>query len=108
MDQRIADIGKRLKQSLAELGVHVSDVVVFGSHPTGTADEHSDIDLAIISDDFRGMDIVQRQETVGLAFARARIMEPVEALAYTHEEYDSPERGTFVGDEVKAKGVSVL
>jgi len=96
MDQRIADIVRRLKQCLAELGVRVSDVAVFGSHAAGTAGEHSDIDLAIISDDFGDMDILQRLETVGLALARARITEPVEALAYTRGEYDSPEPGTFI------------
>lgn len=53
------------------------------------------------------MDLFKRLETVGLAFARAKIMEPVEALAYTQEEYDSKEQGTFIADEVRAKGVTV-
>jgi len=108
MDKKIADTIERLKVSLDDLGIRVRAIVLFGSHATGTADEHSDIDVAVISDDFRDMDLCKRLETLGLALARARIMEPIEALAYTQDEYDSKEQGTFVGDEVKAKGVSVL
>jgi predicted nucleotidyltransferase len=107
VDPRIADIVERLERALADLGVRVSDVVVFGSHATGDAAEDSDIDLAVISGDFADMDLVERLETVGLALARAQVTAPVEALAYTPAEYESPEPGTFVGDEIKAKGVSV-
>jgi len=107
MDQSIADAIERFSHSLATLGIQVRTVVLFGSHATGAPDEHSDIDLAVISDDFKGMDILKRLETVGLALARARIMEPIEALAYTQEEYDSKREGTFVGDEVKPKGVAI-
>ncbi|HUT32043.1 MAG TPA: nucleotidyltransferase domain-containing protein [Planctomycetota bacterium] len=108
MDKRIADTIERLQRSLGQLGIRAERIVLFGSHATGTADEHSDIDLAVISGDFGGLDMLQRLETVGVAFARAGIMGPVEALAYTPEEYHSRKRGTFVGDEVKAKGVAVL
>lgn len=107
MDQRIADIIERLKRSLEELGIRAERIVPFGSHAAGAADEHSDIDVAVISDDFKDMDLFKRLETVGLAFARAKIMEPVEALAYTQEEYDSKEQGTFIADEVRARGVTV-
>jgi len=107
MDQRIVDTVERLTRSLEDLGIHVRTVVLFGSHVAGTAGEHSDIDLAVISQDFQGMDLRERLETVGRALARARIMEPVEALAYTQEEYDASEPGTFLGDEVSAKGVAV-
>ena len=86
----------------------VTGVVLFGSRAAGTADADSDIDLAIISQDFRGMDLCQRLETVGRAIARARIAEPVEALAYTQDEFDSRPRGTFLRDEIGAKGVAVL
>ena len=34
-------------------------------------------------------------------------MEPVEALGYTEEEFSLKDKGTFIGDEVKAKGIEV-
>jgi len=35
-------------------------------------------------------------------------MEPIEALGYTEEEYNSEGEGTFIGDEVKSKGIEVI
>lgn len=55
-----------------------------------------------ISDDFKGMNVLERLETIGLAMAEARIMEPIEPLAYTEEEFSLKDRGTFVRDEAKS------
>jgi predicted nucleotidyltransferase len=107
VDQTVLEVIGRFKAALAAFGVRVDRLVVFGSHAAGGAREHSDIDVAVISDDFEGLDLRQRMEMLGRALARAKIMEPIEALAYTPEEYRSRPRGTFLADEVKAKGVSV-
>lgn len=39
--------------------------------------------------------------------AKARIMEPIEPSSYTEEEFASKNKGTFVGDEVKTKGIEI-
>jgi len=107
MDKRIAEAVNRFRLSLEQVGIRVDTILVFGSHATGAAGEHSDIDLAVISDDFEGMDIFRRLETIGSALARAKILEPIEALAYTRHEYDRSEQGTFLSDEVKSKGIPI-
>ena len=108
MDTRITQAIERFKASPEKLGVRAERIVVFGSRAVGGADEHSDIDLAVVSDDFEGMDVFRRLETIGLALARAMVLEPIEALAYTREEFDAQDRGTFVADAVKAKGIRIL
>jgi len=108
MDQRITEILKRLKQALEDAGIRVHSVVLFGSHAAGRAAEDSDIDVAVLSADFEDMDLCARQEAVGRALARARMMDPVEVLAYTPQEYDASKRGTFLHDEIGVKGVAVL
>jgi len=105
MDKKVAEAIGRFKRSLEDVGIRAERIVLFGSHATDAASEHSDIDLAVVSDDFKSMDLFRRLELIGVALARAKIMEPIEALAYTQEEYDSQGQGTFVGDEVKSKGV---
>jgi len=90
------------------LGIRVSRLILFGSYATGETKEGSDIDVAVISDDFKGMNLLQRLETIGLAFAKAKIMEPIEAIGYTEEEFTSKGKGTFIGDEVKSKGIEVI
>ena len=47
----------------------------------------------------------ERLEILGMA--AARIMEPVQALGYTPEEYASFEKGSFIADEVKRLGVEI-
>jgi len=108
MDTRITQAMERFELSPAKLGIRVERIVVFGSHATGGADEHSDIDLAGVSDDFERMDLFQRLETIGVGLARAKILEPIEALGYTREEFDAQDRGTLVADAVRAKGIRIL
>lgn len=107
MDKAVIDTISRFKQALLQQGLKVNRVILYGSQVTRKAEEHSDIDIVVISDDFEEMNILERLETIGLAMAEARIMEPIEPLAYTEEEFSLKDRGTFIGDEVKAKGIEI-
>ena len=107
MDKIVIDAVSKFKQALLRQGLKVNRVILYGSQATGKAKEHSDIDIMVISDDFKGMNILERLETIGLAMAKARIMEPIEPLGYTEEEFSLKDKGTFIGDEVKAKGIEV-
>ena len=108
MDKKIAEAIEGFRLSMEELGIEVKRMIMFGSHATGKGEEHSDIDIVVISDNFKVMDLFRRQEIIGMSLARAKIMEPIEALGYTEEEYDSKEEGSFIGDEVKSKGVQII
>ncbi|OGW51892.1 MAG: hypothetical protein A2Y81_06755 [Nitrospirae bacterium RBG_13_43_8] len=108
MAKKITETIERFKQSLEEMGIEVKKIIIFGSYATRRARKHSDIDVVVISDDFKEMNLLKRLETIGLALAKAKIMEPIEALGYTEEEYNSEREGTFIGDEVKSKGVVVI
>jgi len=108
MAKKITETIERFKQSLEEMGIKVKKIIIFGSYATKRARKHSDIDVVVISDDFKEMNLLKRLETIGLALAKAKIMEPIEALGYTEEEYNSEREGTFIGDEVKSKGVVVI
>ncbi|MEW6376429.1 MAG: nucleotidyltransferase domain-containing protein [Thermodesulfobacteriota bacterium] len=108
MDKKISKTLKEFKSALEAVGIRVDQVTLFGSYATGHSRKGSDIDVAVISEDFKGMNLLKRFETIGLALAKARIMEPIEAIGYTKKEFELKGRGTFVGDEVKARGVQVL
>ena len=107
MDKAVTDPINKLKEALQQQGIRVSRIILYGSQATGRVEEHSDIDIVVISDDFKGMNILERLETLGLAMAKGRIMEPIEPLGYTEEEFSSKDRGTFIGDEVKTKGIEI-
>lgn len=56
----IADVINFLKQSLLEYGIHVDSIALFGSALNGNMDKDSDIDVIIISPDFRNLDLFER------------------------------------------------
>jgi predicted nucleotidyltransferase len=52
------DLMKYISDYIAEcnrLGVHFKKVILFGSYARNTPHEWSDVDLALVSDDFTGM-----------------------------------------------------
>jgi predicted nucleotidyltransferase len=108
MDKKITKTLKEFKSALEAMGIRVDQIILFGSYAKGNAKRESDIDVAVISEDFKGMNLLKRLESIGLAFAKARITEPVEAIGYTKKEFALKGKGTFVGDEVKSRGVQVL
>ena len=108
MDKKISKTLKEFKSALEAAGIKVDRVILFGSYATGNAREGSDIDVAVISEDFKGMNLLKRLETIGLALAKAKIMEPIEGIGYTKKEFASKGKGTFTCDEVKSKGVQVI
>jgi predicted nucleotidyltransferase len=108
MDKKITKTLEKFKSALQAQGIKVSRIILFGSCASAKAKEGSDIDVAVVSENFKDMNLLKRLELIGLALAKARIMEPIEALGYTEEELASKGEGTFLGDEIKLKGVQVI
>jgi len=65
-------------------GIVVEKAFLFGSQARDDAGKNSDYDVIIISSDFADMPSWHRWEVLGKA--AAKIMEPIEALAYSPEE----------------------
>jgi len=108
VDKKLHQIVKDVKAAIEAMGISIDKEILFGSYAKGTADEHSDIDIAVISNDFKDMRLLERLELTGTALAKAKIMEPVEIRAYTGYELKSKGKGSFIADEIKAKGVEIL
>ena len=77
-------------------------VILFGSRVRGKQRRWSDIDLAIISDDFSKMSFHQRLVFLGMLAWQAKAAE-IEALGYTLDEYRNATKLDFLG-EVKKTG----
>lgn len=90
MDQEsVAHIIERFKEQLIMMGIRPERFILFGSHAHGKGAAWSDIDLIVISKDFAAKDMRERLELLGVA--AARILEPIEALGVTPEEWDQGE-----------------
>jgi predicted nucleotidyltransferase len=105
MDTRVNRIIRDYKRAVERLGIRIDKLILYGSHASGTAAEWSDIDVIVVSEGFAAMDIWERQVLLGRA--AASVMEPIEAIGYTEEEYINAGSGTFIGDEVKGKGIEI-
>jgi len=53
---------RRFKQNLAGAGMHIERVILFGSYALGTAGRWSDIDIALVSNDFSGNGFYDRKK----------------------------------------------
>ena len=92
--QKIKRIIERYKQELKNLGINPEKIVLYGSYARGKPRPESDIDLIVVSDDLKNLNLRERLEVLGLA--AGKVFEPIEALGYTSEEIESEEKGSFV------------
>ena len=91
--REIEIIIEKYKVELGKLGIRPQKIILYGSFASGQPREDSDIDLIVISDDFKNMNFRERLEILGLA--AGRVFEPIEAIGYTEEEIKDT-KGTFL------------
>jgi len=101
---QIKEIISEYRHTLMALGINVERAILYGSYAKGRQRQDSDIDLVVISSDFRLMNLRERLEVLGKA--AARIMEPIEARGYTPEEINRVGEASFL-KEVLETGVNV-
>ena len=82
--QEIENIIDRYIAKLKQLGVDVSQVILYGSYAKGNPKEHSDIDLAVVSPTFQKLDIFERQ--LLLSKAHHKFGEPIEPIGLTPKQ----------------------
>ena len=105
MDGGVYYIISEYKRRLRALGINIKKTILYGSYAVGDAREDGDIDLVILSDDFKNMDIWERLCLLGRA--RIGIKRPMEIIGFTEEELESEDSITFIKDEIKSKGLEI-
>ena len=85
---------------LLQEGIRVEAVILYGSYVSGgEPHEWSDIDLAIISPDFEGKSLPERQRIISkLTFERVSHIEPI---SYPSSEYHNPGPHSFLGEIIR-------
>lgn len=87
--ETLLEIISDFKNDLEQNGTRIDRIILFGSYAKGTQKEESDIDLVVISDDFKDKSAWQRIEIVSDAIYKIR--EPIEAVTLTPEEWENEE-----------------
>ena len=75
---------RRYLCGLQNMGIEVSQIILYGSYAKGRPKEYSDIDVAVVSPTFRKMDVFERQEI--LSQAHHNFGEPIEPIGLTPEQ----------------------
>ncbi len=75
------------KKSLESSGIRTNKMILFGSFACGQFREDSDIDLIVISEDFRRKTYWERIDI--LAEAVYDVFQPIEAIAMTPDEWEA-------------------
>ncbi len=98
---------RHIETYLAAVREHyrVERAILFGSYARGNQREDSDIDLIVISPDFRGMPKLERHQELGWIAWKAKT-DYLEPLGFTSEEYENASPLGLLG-EVRDTGVVV-
>ena len=96
--------GKILKFiDLLELNnIHIQKAILYGSYAAGHNNEYSDIDLALVSDNFSG-DIWEDKKL--LRKFKAEVSWDLSPMPFRTEEFDN---SYFVRDEIIEKGIRII
>ena len=105
----IARVITFLGAALRESGLKVEKLILFGSHAHDEARRDSDIDIAIVSPDFKDKDIFDRSKLIMKAEMATveKFIVPLDLVMLTPEEYESRSSpiASFVhdGEEIAAR-----
>ncbi len=89
VDANVIEVVHHFRDLVEKGGIRIQTIVLFGSAGAGTITRGSDIDIAIISDDFSGKDIFDRAlltKDAELSTVK-RFKIPLDVITLTTEEY---------------------
>jgi len=103
INRRVSKIIEDYLQNL-EGKIRVKKVILFGSAAQGRIHHESDIDLIIISPDFKKMDFIKRLLLLTRLRRNMKKSVPMDILGYTKEEFEKLAKQSIILKEAKEKG----
>ncbi len=82
---RIIKIINKCLSALKENNIHIKKAILFGSYVNGTNTEWSDIDLAIVSDSFKGNRVDDRNK---IRQIKLSVSSDLEIIPYRPEDFN--------------------
>jgi predicted nucleotidyltransferase len=94
-----------IRRYLKKLPLKVEQAILFGSTASGTRLADSDIDLIVISDDFKDMPLPKRFLILQKNWTEKT---DLEAFGFTQEEYERLRFKSIVVQEADEKGIRLI
>lgn len=92
---------KRFLNLLDKNNIHIIQAILFGSYSKGNFDEWSDIDLALISDDFTGNSFIDKMNLIDYIYESGKDISP---LPFRVEDFAN---SMFAQNEILRKGIEI-
>lgn len=94
---------RNFTQELLAQGLHLRQVILFGSYAKNNQREGSDIDVVLVADEFEGLNILDRK------FYKTIKIKP-EYMLFQIQTYQTDyfEKGDAFIDEIKKAGIRIL
>lgn len=90
MDKKsVLKVISNFKKAIESKGIKIDRLILFGSYATGKYRDSSDIDIVVISDDFKDKSYWERIDI--LSSAIYEVFVPIEAIAMTPREWENKE-----------------
>lgn len=105
MDRKTALI-KKLEdvKKNASKDIRIDRLIIFGSQVSGKPHKDSDIDLIVVSQDFRNLNFFQRG---ALMYRHWHLRLPVDFLCYTPEEFNRLRKQASMVKEAVDNGIAI-
>lgn len=98
--QAAIEIVREFAQEVKALDVNLKRVILFGSVAANRQHEYSDIDVALVADDFSGVGFIDMKRFVK-ALRKHYIIQP---KTYSTKEFES---GDSFSEEIKKTGIEI-
>ena len=97
------DIVQNYAREICNIGINLKKVILYGSFAKGTQHEWSDIDVALVADDFTGVPFIDGQRFSGIGIKKPYIR--IESLTYPTDYFE--ESDPFI-EEIKNTGIEII
>jgi len=94
---------KNYAKEINKTGVNLRRVIMFGSFAKGTQHQWSDIDVALVADDFLGVGFLDRQRFSSIGIKKPYIR--IEPITYPTDYF--VESDPFI-EEIKNTGIEII
>ncbi len=101
-DRKIEKTVKSYIEQLENSGIHVQQAILFGSYASGKFDEWSDIDLAIVSNDFAGNRFEDRNKIRKITL---QVNSDISPMPYRPEDFNDSD---YFVKEILETGIRIV
>lgn len=111
MDRKKINVRKLVSEYIKGFpsDIKIEGVFLFGSYATGKIREDSDVDLVIISPDFKQLEFMERLVLLSkLRKSKLTCSVPMDIIGYTPEEFENIDKESIIMRRAKMEGKMIF